>query len=632
MNKLICISFLMLMATLAYSQVTWINNNVEVTVLKNTSLHIEGSLVCNSTFGKSDFFNTGSIEVTENLVANSPSGCLAVDGSNQGKIIFNGKQNQKITGNEPITFKNLEIKKQGGKVILEKDILITDSLMMSRGNLFLNSHHITLKPSFSSQLYFENENSKVEDTLAGYISTKIVKNNITTADNILGLKIDAPSLSQGIEVSRYHYKDTTVAAGSIDRVYVVTTIPQEKINILSFTYFDTELNSIAENNLNLFTRINNSAWEKDTNTTINTQTNTIISPISRTLTGKLWITLSSKNCEALALNFTNGIIQKCQFDSLVISPSTAYQRYQWSNGINSPSITVKKSDVYTLLATDGKGCIALDSVKVKFNSLPLSDFRASVACGAKDVAFYNQSQSLSPLTYQWDLGDKTQSSQTSPLHLYDSLISYKVVLKATDEFGCSDTTSKMIDVASSQVLMKAQFLFASKIFAQDSVKFIQLTQPEPRAFDWSFGDGSQVDSTYSPNHVFNTPGIYTIRLSASNNGCTDVLVKTIEVLKNEKLRNETSDVFSNLFVPLEAFIFPSLENKQISIQLKSFDKNTPVSIYAYNALGQTMYQDNLPNEALAHIAVENWTDGTYIIGLVQNEQTLYKKILVGTNK
>lgn len=625
----VIILFVLLFATpiLAICQATWTNKNVEVAVMKNTTVSIRGSLVCASTFLTTDFRNTGRIEITQDLTAQGTNEVFLDNIKDAGKVIFNGSTAQRITGTGKLTFENLEIKKPAGSLVLERDIKVSDSLIMTKGNIFLNGKHIELTKLALPNLHFESETSKIEDSLGGYISIRSQKNSLTLSDNILGLRLDAPSLSLGIEVRRYHYYDTSVSSNSIRRVYEVATVPNDKINTISMSYFETELRSISESELTLFTRLESQLWEKDASAVINAQANNATSS-QLIKSGKLLITLSTKSCAATTLGFVKGVIDKCQFDSLVIAPSIYYKLYQWSNGATAPAITVKQSNTYKLLATDAKGCIATDSVIVKFNTLPVADFRPSVACGSKEVMFFNLSKSPSRLSYLWDLGANNQSVETSPTYVYDSLIVYKVSLIAIDTLGCSDTLIKNVDVKQSLIPLKAEFLFASKVFAQDTIKFVHLTQPEPRAFEWSFGDGSAVDSSYSPNHIFETLGIFTIRLSAANNGCSDVLVKTIEVLKNDKLRDQVISADKDLFIALDADVFPSPANKQIFINLKSSDKKFPVLMNVYNSKGQEIWKENSGHVGSTELSVENWSEGIYMVSILQNEKALLKKFLV----
>jgi len=60
---------------------------------------------------------------------------------------------------------------------------------------------------------------------------------------------------------------------------------------------------------------------------------------------------------------------------------------------------------------------------------------------------------------------------------------------------------------------------------------------------WDFGDG-YVSYDENPDHVYSQPGLYRVRLIASNDDCSDTLVSTIDV--SDKQQNI---IFPNAFIP-----------------------------------------------------------------------------------
>lgn len=259
----------------------------------------------------------------------------------------------------------------------------------------------------------------------------------------------------------------------------------------------------------------------------------------------------------------------------------------------------------------------------------MAEFRASVACKEKDVAFTDLSTSnTSLLTYSWLLGDGTLSTFSDPKHTYDSLIKYKVTLRVEDIIGCADTVSRDVDIALSLVPMKAMFVFNSKIYEGDTVKFVQLTQPEPREFNWLFDDNFETAQSYSPNHVYQTAGIYTIQLSASNSGCTDTIVKTIEVLKKDMVR-ENPSVDDNVNIQfMNADLYPSIANDKIHIKFNQVQSDFPVLISIYDMKGTSIYQEQLTNSSLVTYQVSSWTEGIYLVNIFHNKKKIEKKVVV----
>lgn len=100
-----------------------------------------------------------------------------------------------------------------------------------------------------------------------------------------------------------------------------------------------------------------------------------------------------------------------------------------------------------LKVTDKNGCYSvLESEKsITVTDKPKIDFTASdtFACAPPmKVSFTNLSTGSSDLTYNWDFGNGSTSTNLSSSSVYDSNGVYSVKLKATDQFGCSDSLIK----------------------------------------------------------------------------------------------------------------------------------------------------------------------------------------------
>ena len=138
---------------------------------------------------------------------------------------------------------------------------------------------------------------------------------------------------------------------------------------------------------------------------------------------------------------------ECEGESLVASVfgGVGDYVYSWTNElgqeISSDTIVGYESgNFYAFSVNDENGCEQSDTVYL------WSSFTASTYLGTIPmyVEFYNaSSQGL----YEWDFGDETSSTQTSPFHDYIEVGAYEVVLTVTDENSqCYITASDTIDV------------------------------------------------------------------------------------------------------------------------------------------------------------------------------------------
>jgi|GEM_PF-5257775 len=86
-----------------------------------------------------------------------------------------------------------------------------------------------------------------------------------------------------------------------------------------------------------------------------------------------------------------------------------------------------------------------------------------------DISFGNNSSGASggALTYLWDFGDGTQSTNANPNHEYDNPGQYVVSLTATTEMGASETVMD-------SVIIGERFLTSVNLFYVDTIAFINL--------------------------------------------------------------------------------------------------------------------------------------------------------------
>lgn len=215
----------------------------------------------------------------------------------------------------------------------------------------------------------------------------------------------------------------------------------------------------------------------------------------------------------------------------------------WDFGVGSPlsspgsttaSYTYTAAGNYTikLKVTDNYGCtdslVLLDYLKVR---KPVANFSATntTSCPGKAVNFLNNSQG-SPLHYEWDFGDGTGSTATSPGHIYNLLGTYTVRLIAIDSLaGCRDTSIKLNYIT---ITSKPTAAFTmSDTFRICSPLVVNFTNNSVGAtiYNWAFGDGV-TSILQNPSHIYNS-GIFNVKLIATNAyGCADTAKGKVRVL------------------------------------------------------------------------------------------------------
>ncbi len=180
----------------------------------------------------------------------------------------------------------------------------------------------------------------------------------------------------------------------------------------------------------------------------------------------------------------------------------------------------------TLTATSANGCTAQTTqpVTVQKATVSISSSAGSLGCQTKTTSFFAVTNDTI-VSYNWNFGDGSSSSQASPKHTFTAPGTYDVVLSYTTKGGCSDTTNYIINV-----YQKPQFNFTASVnpvCGSNPVLFTVTGSNLVGTFTWNFGDGIEYDSLPPPfSHRYQSDSVYTVSLIISNNGCADTAIKT----------------------------------------------------------------------------------------------------------
>jgi len=124
-------------------------------------------------------------------------------------------------------------------------------------------------------------------------------------------------------------------------------------------------------------------------------------------------------------------------------------------------------------------------------------------------------------THQWTFGDGTTGTGASPRHVYRVPGTYVAVLTVLDEQGASSTAELEISVAVANAAPIVSFSHAPTTpIPGEVVRFDATATYDPdgavTSYAWDFADGGTADGM-TAEHVFATPGTYTVTLIACDN-------------------------------------------------------------------------------------------------------------------
>jgi gliding motility-associated-like protein len=215
-----------------------------------------------------------------------------------------------------------------------------------------------------------------------------------------------------------------------------------------------------------------------------------------------------RNAKSYVWNFGDG------------GPDTSTTAFEVQHTYNSPG-TYK----IMLVAIDSNSCNVADTtyryVIAKTDKAPV-DFAdvkdPHLPCSSLTYDFTNLSTAppgkpFGPASFIWQFGDTTQNFVDGPgpvTHVYQSPGTYIVNLIMDDTTYCNypDTASKTLRVSP---VAKAQFVTPATGCAPYTAIFNN-TSLGGIYFTWNFGDGSALDTSSNPTHVYPNPGTYTVSL------------------------------------------------------------------------------------------------------------------------
>jgi len=192
-----------------------------------------------------------------------------------------------------------------------------------------------------------------------------------------------------------------------------------------------------------------------------------------------------------------------------------------------------------LSSTSNLKCSKIDTIVVTTNPMPsisyVPDPYPTQGCEPLTVTFDNQT-TPSIQSYLWDFGDNTTDTNINPTHIFSAGI-YDIKLTATTTEGCT-STSVLSQLVKSWPQPTAEFSWDPMIgVIQDPhINFTNLTFPVNPTFSyfWDFGDGSAVDQSKDPLHIFPLSiGEYTITLiSISDKNCSDTVTHKVKIIND----------------------------------------------------------------------------------------------------
>lgn len=233
-----------------------------------------------------------------------------------------------------------------------------------------------------------------------------------------------------------------------------------------------------------------------------------------------------------------GVSNNCLGDTMLFRNTTSHSIglnwFQWNFGLYRPfnkeevALPVRSNEpwIVSLEVLDKNGCKGkiFDTIPILFIK---SDFELPLYCLNDPKPFLNKSEG-SNLSYVWDFGDGSTSTEENPNHMYADSGLYQVKL-TTSSPECS-----VYQIRTLEVLKNPQAAFeVNGTCDGDTTQFIQNSElhGQEAGFYWLFGDG---DSSLmeNPEHVYQIDQSTTYQvqlLVEAGNGCSDRTSRAVTV-------------------------------------------------------------------------------------------------------
>ena len=208
------------------------------------------------------------------------------------------------------------------------------------------------------------------------------------------------------------------------------------------------------------------------------------------------------------------------FQSTAQNPAHAYQ----DDGVYTVRLTVTDDDGATTW---------IEKLVVIGNSSPHAAFSFSppAPLAGQTIQFIDESTDPDGqiMSWEWDFGDGTTSTERNPTHTYETPGTYKVKLQVVDDDGASDMVEQEVNVGG--VLADFEWSPRNPI-AMEPVQFTDRSisgEDDIVSWSWDFDDGG-TSTRRNPVHTFEDDGPYSVRLRVeTKSGMVAQAVYVVEV-------------------------------------------------------------------------------------------------------
>lgn len=340
----------------------------------------------------------------------------------------------------------------------------------------------------------------------------------------------------------------------------------------------------------------------------------------------------------LSATFTSSNVSACgACDGSVTATATGgagVYTYQWMpGGITTAVVTGICAGNYSAVITDANGCTVTGSTTVLSSSINANFTMVPDSSNAYNFHAFNTTAGTG-MSYSWDFGDGTTSTQVSPTHTFSAPGTYNVCLTAASAL-CNNTRCEAVTVTGTTNTCNALFNIATDTNSANPNAFTvyNLSYGANLTYLWNFGDGN-TSSQANPTHIYSSNGNYQLCLTVDNGaGCTQTYCDSL--LGVDSLSRSSNPLsltvvngpdfpgvvtgIENVNIENVISVFPNPFNDATTFVINSDKTNESYTFELYDVLGKkVMEQMNISSKQF-QISRNGLESGVYFYKIYSSE-------------
>jgi PKD repeat protein/photosystem II stability/assembly factor-like uncharacterized protein len=250
----------------------------------------------------------------------------------------------------------------------------------------------------------------------------------------------------------------------------------------------------------------------------------------------------------------------------------------------------------------------------------ITDFSATPLSGGfpLNVQFTDATSGI-PNTWKWYFGDGDTSSLQSPSHTYTTAGTYTVKLVSGSNTE-TDSIEK-VDYITVTSGLSADFT-ATPLYGNSPlvVQFTDASSGSPTAWLWDFGDGN-TSVQQNPSHSFNSDGLYTVKLTVTENGVSESMEKIDYI-------NVGGIGFNDIDLSMHLRIYPNPTKGNGNLYI-DFEQVKIENVQLLNLIGKEIAVRYTQSTSHIEVDLNNISQGIYFLKLTSSTgDQLVRKIIV----